>query len=150
MKEVKIVAWCDHEEHEFVDTPAEATNTFKVAVDDGYPREIDLCDEHVTPFIEVFTVLEERGTTITGAAKKPGPKSPGVKKGGRKHENLPNPPCPDCGQQYTSRESLGSHARDQHGKTLAELLPVHQLSISDRNRLERKAAAEKAVETQAS
>lgn len=156
MKEVKIIAWCDHEEHEeeLVGDPlTEATNSFTVAVDDGKPYEIDLCDDHALPFIEVFTVLEERGTTVTSAPKKkkqqPRMKLDGTPaKGGRQPEDLPNPPCPDCGTQFSSRKALGTHSRHVHDKRLIELLPVEQLSISDRIRLEK--AAEQEAETQAS
>ena len=134
MKEVKIVAWCDHEDHTRPDRPREATNSFAVTVNDVGPREVDLCDEHALPFIEVFTVLEDVGTFVT---KRKG--NPGNKGGGRVKENLPNPPCPDCGEQYKDRHALGAHSRETHGKKLIDLLPPEQLGISARKQLARRA-----------
>jgi len=152
MKEVRIVSWCDHEGHEInendpVAQREEATQSFQVSVDGEKPYEIDLCDEHALPFIEVFTVLEERGTMLpaTTKKKKQGVKPPGSNKGGRQPENLPNPPCPDCGRgPFRDRSALGSHSREIHGKALIDLLPPEQLGITNRLRL-----AERATEAEA-
>lgn len=152
MKEVKVVAWCDDEQHEQDDEMAEATNSFTVSVDGDKPREVDLCDEHALSFIEVFTVLEERGTIVD--PPKPKKKQPRLKvdgtpaRGGRQPEDLPNPPCPECGRQFHDRKALGTHSREVHGKKLIDLLPPELLGISDRKRLEKR--AREVIEAQAS
>lgn len=119
MKEVQVISWCDHEAHDEGERVS-ADQSFTLTVLDGTPYEIDLCDEHAMPILEALTLMEERGTKVVQPRKKRGPAKDST--GVRPKRAYPNPPCPECGHEATTRKALMQHARHRHGKGIRELL----------------------------
>jgi DNA-directed RNA polymerase subunit RPC12/RpoP len=64
--------------------------------------EVDLCDVHVKPLVELVERLAELG-------RAPGADSRGVHR------------CPRCSRSFATPQALGRHARDTHGEKVAAL-----------------------------
>jgi hypothetical protein len=67
--------------------------------------EVDLCDVHVKPLVEMVERLVELGRTPNGKA------APQVE---ASLETLGHP-CPECGRVFAGTQGLGAHRRLAHG-----------------------------------
>jgi hypothetical protein len=74
---------------------------------------VDLCDDCAGPLAAAEAVFQAYGSQGRRA------RAP------RKQAQAGDPgaiTCPDCGKTYNTRNSLGAHARNVHGKTVAAML----------------------------
>lgn len=133
----QIVAWCDVHLAQDEQVPA---SPVQVAIDQGLPVEVDLCDpcrkELVDPLAELLT---EHGQPVKKGAQAPSGESvcgecgksyrqpASLRRHMREvHEAPPVPdgrsnvvpdgyPCPDCERTFDRPQALGRHRAHQHG-----------------------------------
>lgn len=64
--------------------------------------EVDLCNRHVKPFVEMLERFAELGRTPAQAAGS-------------------GTPCPRCGRRFATPQALGRHTKAAHGATVADM-----------------------------
>ena len=111
------LTWCDRH---LTDTDEEVPGDAMPPWADGLA--VDLCPECAAPVLAARELAEHYGAI--------GKRTPEVVKGRRplvpssRADAQPvagGLACPDCGAKLSNRQSLGSHARNIHGKSLGEL-----------------------------
>lgn len=143
MKEVTIVSYCDGFAHDDGDR-ARSSIERVVAVDNGRPVTLDLCDNCDT-VIESMLRLMERGAVAKGpggrkkgstaAPKVATPRSEGAPRNNAPLTSIPFegphicPVCKDEGVDFESRSrsALGQHLSSRHGKGFKDFI-VQQAS----------------------
>ena len=100
-REVQIITWCDHclAEGQQVDAAEYAgLNTAGVRV------LVDLCEECLATYINpALEVLDNFGRGEPKASSH------------RRHNTPTTGPCPECGKEFASTQSLGMHRWRKHG-----------------------------------
>lgn len=115
----RIVIFCDVHQSRDEDVPGKSydlalrpnAGTFTFAT-------VDLCDACAKPLLDVFGEMVEVGREFDG---NPLELRPGKAKSSPVGRPAKSTTCPACGHAFGSRGSLRAHARDVHGKTVAEL-----------------------------
>jgi len=104
------LTWCDrHLQDKDEEVPAEQFHWGN--------QHVDLCEECAGPVLEAAELFTKYGSD---GKRTPPPQIRTVKKAqaAQKDERAT---CPECGREYLNRGSLGSHARQIHGKSLGAL-----------------------------
>jgi len=110
-KAMITLTWCDkHLTDKDEEVPAEQF--------EWNGRHVDLCGDCATPLLEVQAIFTEYGST---GKRTPTMQTRTVQKAVAGNRVSDPQGCPICGKTYKNRDTLGTHAREQHGKTLAEI-----------------------------
>ena len=127
MKEVTIVAYCDGMEHEGERRRSSIERV--VAVDNGRPVTLDLCDQ-CDVLVETMLRLMENGSTVKGKAKKTAAPAAARPRGGQALPTsipLEGPHiCPECQFESKSRGALGQHLSVKHNKGFRDYVVQEQ------------------------
>lgn len=101
----RIVTYCDTHLNKGQEIPG-ATWRLAIQVPGGKlsTYDVDACGDCATDFVALASYLGEHGRPVGKTAAPDGPHV-----------------CPECGVSLSSRGSLTSHTRNQHGKRLSEL-----------------------------
>lgn len=144
MKEVTIVSYCDGFAHDDGDR-ARSSIERVVAVDNGRPVTLDLCDSCDT-LVESMLHLMERGAVAKGpggrkkgsttAAPKVPPTAAGAARNNAPLTSIPFegphicPVCKEEGKDFESRSrsALGQHLSSRHGKGFKDFIVHDQAS----------------------
>lgn len=112
------LTWCDrHLADKDEEVPAEP-----MPVLDGYG--LDLCSECAAPILEVLAAYEKYGSKGDRTPRPPRKikrPTPAKAVAAASAPMSDSHVCPECEGSYASRQSLASHTRNVHDKSLAEL-----------------------------